>query len=444
MRNVFLSFLGTNDYLPCTYYRDEDNFESRNVRFVQEATIRLCCGDWGEKDRILIFTTADAYRKNWLDDGHVGHKTGEILERQGLKKCLADANLKCPVIRIEIPEGKSEAEIWAIFSIVFRALEQDDEVIFDITHAFRSIPMLAIVILNYAKVMKNVALTGIYYGAFEVLGSQYDAKNIPVDQRQVPIYDLTAFDQLLDWCAAVDRFAAAGDAALINTLARTGLKKILTETQGKNRNAAAIRDVGRNLETFCQILATCREDEISPIAEKLKSKMEECENTHVIPPFQPLFGMLREGVEGFTGDRISDGIAAANWCINHNLIQQGATILREVVINYLVTRNKQDVNNHQERELAAFGINVAFREMHGGQSTNSEEDRSKGAEAYVEICSQEPELVNIWGPLSKLRNDLNHAGHVKDPKQASGFSKQLPILIQMLQNAIEDRSTLQQ
>ena len=112
-----------------------------------------------------------------LGDGHENHETKERLPRTGLEKCLSEIKLPCPVTRVEIPEGKSEAEIWEIFNIVFGSLEREDEVVFDITHAFRSIPMLAIVILNYAKMMKKVTLSGIYYGAFEVLGNIHVARH---------------------------------------------------------------------------------------------------------------------------------------------------------------------------------------------------------------------------------------------------------------------------
>lgn len=39
---------------------------------------------------------------------------------------------------------------------------EGDEIIFDITHSFRSIPMLAITIMNYAKVLKNCKLKEVY------------------------------------------------------------------------------------------------------------------------------------------------------------------------------------------------------------------------------------------------------------------------------------------
>jgi hypothetical protein len=44
MARVYLSFLGTNDYLLCIYYFQEK--EIQGIRFVQEATISMNCRDW--------------------------------------------------------------------------------------------------------------------------------------------------------------------------------------------------------------------------------------------------------------------------------------------------------------------------------------------------------------------------------------------------------------
>ena len=64
MAKIYLSFLGTTDYLPCTYFR-ENVGEVENVRFLQEAMISLFCSDWTQEDRIRIFVTDTAESKIW-------------------------------------------------------------------------------------------------------------------------------------------------------------------------------------------------------------------------------------------------------------------------------------------------------------------------------------------------------------------------------------------
>ncbi|MCK5228737.1 MAG: hypothetical protein KAR13_00630 [Desulfobulbaceae bacterium] len=53
MSKIFVSFLGTNSYMECNYCFGDKKVA--NVRFVQEAMIRMFCADFGHDDRILIF-----------------------------------------------------------------------------------------------------------------------------------------------------------------------------------------------------------------------------------------------------------------------------------------------------------------------------------------------------------------------------------------------------
>ena len=124
MSRVYMAFLGTNDYLPCTYYNDGK--EAGNVRFVQEATLKFFCNEWSRDDLILIFTTDEAEQKNWQDNGHRDRETGETIKRNGLHKCIESLNLSVPFQNVPIPEGKSEREIWDIFRIVLDQLSQEE------------------------------------------------------------------------------------------------------------------------------------------------------------------------------------------------------------------------------------------------------------------------------------------------------------------------------
>jgi len=300
MAHVFLSFLGTNDYVSCIYHKDD--VEIRDVRFVQEATIRMYCKDWGPEDRILIFTTKEAKKKNWLDDGHVDYKTNLKLERQGLERRIRNLNLSPDLECVPIPDGQNEEEIWEIFGIVFDQLKNGDEIIFDVTHAFRSIPLLAMVILNYAKVMKDVNLGGIYYGAFEVLGTKREAEKLPLEKRFVQLLDLTAFDQLLDWAFAVDRFTGAGDGLLISKLAMRNIGPILEKTKGQDASASRLKKMANTLSAFTSALTTCRGPEISEIGVRLKDSIAECREINLIRPLQPLFSRIGEQTASFQGE----------------------------------------------------------------------------------------------------------------------------------------------
>ena len=58
MSKIFVSFLGTNPYMECNYCFGDKKVA--NVRFVQEAMIRMFRDAFGHDDRILIFLTCEA------------------------------------------------------------------------------------------------------------------------------------------------------------------------------------------------------------------------------------------------------------------------------------------------------------------------------------------------------------------------------------------------
>ena len=204
-----------------------------------EATVKIYCKGWKESDRIRIFTTDEAFRKNWIDGGQTSDEGSPLL---GLRSCLQALNRKADTQNIHIPDGKTEQEIWKIFDRAFGEMHQGDEVVYDITHALRSIPLLANVVLNYAKVLKGISIRGIYYGAFEVLGPVNEVKQMPLEKRRAPIFDLTAFDVLHDWSMAIDRFLETGDAISVCNLATKSVRPILSASKGADRAAAGIKE----------------------------------------------------------------------------------------------------------------------------------------------------------------------------------------------------------
>ncbi|MFH0822118.1 MAG: TIGR02221 family CRISPR-associated protein [Pseudomonadota bacterium] len=428
MAKVYISVLGVSPYKVCTYYFG-DRKGPQNVRFVQESTVSLFCGDWNENDRILIFTTDEAERKNWIENGHDDGCPG-------LERCLQDLNLPMIPQSVRIPDGRSEDEIWEIFLTIDRQLHTGDEVIFDVTHAFRSIPMLAIVVLQYAKVIKNVALKGIYYGALEVLGRPNEIDVIPLEQRLVRIFDLTPFSNLLDWSLAIDRFLGAGDASPACALA--GLTSTCEPTDSSMGHAGSpeMAGIAKALEDFSKALSTCRGPDIVPAVGALKEQIALSEKKDLHPPFKPLLERLQTEMGAFGGDEVRDGIRAAKWCRDHNLIQQGYTILEESIITYLTKFAGRNPLKRFHRTMAGKAIYI----FHTGLPQESwDKEASENPDminTYLGCLANRPELAVVFNELSEYRNDLNHAGYRKKRKTAFEFTGQLKEFIRRVEQAI--------
>lgn len=410
MRKVFLSFLGTNDYLPCNY-QIAGHDPVANVRFVQEACIARWCVDWGSDDRIFLCVTDESHDRNWVDNGHKD-KGGNIPERQGLASRLEGLHLAAPVKPVMVPAGRSEEEIWEIFERVFFLLEEGDQLYLDITHAFRSLPMLAMVILSYAKVMRTVSVRAISYGALEALGSVGDVINLPVEERNVPVFDLLPFDRLQDWVTAVDRFTASGDATLIERLADLDMRPVIKATQGQNTDAVTIKKLGEQLKTFATVLATCRGRNISAAAASVQQSLKRLEDASTLKPLQPLLRKIEPALASFRGEEIADGLAAARWCLDHQLYQQGYTILHETMITFVVNmalgKNGRD---QQDRDLVTQCVTIIWKDIPKEDWLPPAKTDKPITRRMIAWLQPQQDLLNGLRNLADVRNDLNHAGH---------------------------------
>ena len=381
---------------------------------------------------------------NWEDNGQREISTGKKKSQNGLETCIKNINSNFSWHKVDIPDGSDEKEIWDIFLKVFDVIKENDEIIFDITHAFRSIPLLAIIILNYAKIMKNASLTGIYYGAFEALGSIGDAKKLPVEKRIVPIIDLTAFDQLMEWSAAADRFVSAGNADQLSKISSRSARAILSQTRGQDRSQHTIRRLAENLDKFTGILSTCRGKEISIAVERLKQSIEDCKNLNfdkpLNRPLKTILGKIEGQVNKFKEHFIKDGIQAARWCMEHNMIQQSYTILQETLISYFVYKIGQDPENYENKNLnrtiANQAITIFLKGLPLKEWKKEAHENQHITDQFINFYKTQHELVKTYNNLTNYRNDLNHAGYSDSARHAEKFSKELPYFLNIAEKAI--------
>ncbi len=407
MARVFMSTLGTGNYVEC-HYRLGDS-QSELVVFVQEALVSLLCGGWSSEDKIVVFCTSDAQEKNWEDSGNFS---------RGLKSRLEDLKLKAPIKMVSIPDGKNEGEIMEIFEKMVGELNQGDEVVLDITHSFRSIPMLATVVLNYAKIVKNISVTGIYYGAFEVLGAKEEVKKMNKESRIAPIFDLTPFDELLDWGSAIKIFLKSGNADEIQALTgkRIGL---LFKNRQKTDSAENLKKFVNRLKSLCTNLMTARGSRIYEEAGTFgfAESINALEKETIVAPLKPLLELLRPELEPFDADsRVDASLNAVKWCIERGLIPQAYILLYELSITEFCQSFGLDPMEEQDRNFVSSLASVI------AQKKSKEEWKGELAKRKELACR----ILKIGGDelkrdfeklqsLGGMRNDFMHGGWRRNP-----------------------------
>jgi len=411
-----LTFLGTTDYVYVNYTLDERKVES--VRFVQHALAKILCEDWTEKDKIIVFLTQEAKEKNWKDNYYKAD-SGEGL--RGLKNELESLNIKVKIEQVDIPEGKNEKELWELFQKILEKIDKEDEIYLDITHSFRSLPLLIVIALNYSVNIKNAKINGIYYGAIEVLGPLQKVKDMDKNKRNAPIFDLTPFVTLFDWTIATKRFIDTGNASLLEELTQEKIRPLLVKTHGSK---------GRELKNFINLLkklsdcfATCRAKEIQNKILSLKENINSVKTEiSLIPMFLPLIEIIEEKINKLGLGELEEVITTAEWCLEHNLIQQGFTLLQEGIITYYIQKiERNDFTERKTREAVKDAINKIIRNLEPTDTLKIFQDKEQ---LEKEITSSK-EVAGMFVEISEYRNDLNHAGWVSNFHQAGDFNNKL-------------------
>lgn len=404
----FISCLGFSNYTKTSYYMQEMDKVSE-TRFVQKAILDLMPEE-EKPEKIFIATTQEAYEKNWISkDGADG----------------LEAELKAAYPEIEsrhfmIPKGQNEDEIWDLFRKVLEQLEEGDEVVADITHAFRFIPMIMITILNYAKTVKNITVKNIYYGQFDK------------DEEFNPILSLKLYDQLLDWTQATNTFLRYGNSRDFVAMANRDMKKKQRESSliEEQRSASDIIKLANSLDMFTSGIATCRggiskdgDKSIMQAYQRLDESLNKVvqKKNQSLEPLNPLLEIIKKKTEIFrTGQTemaykmLDTGIAACKWCIDKDMIPMALTAMTETITTYVCIQlgysDKADDKKFREK-IGPASIAYVIKRMKKSEfefaGDLSEEEKNLIRSADEKLGK---EFVRLAEQIKSLRNDVNHFG----------------------------------
>lgn len=431
-RKVFVSFLGTGNYVNCYY--TINGTKSNPVRFIQEALIRDTCKYWGENDKIYIFCTKTAKNTNWYDNGH--EKVYEEIECIGLETRLKNTPYFKMVEMHEIPEGMSEDELWGIFDAVYAHLEENDEVYFDVTHAFRAIPMFASVLLNYSQYLKSISIERIQYGAFEKLGPAFKVRQLPLDDRIAPVIDLTNIIRLQQYTDLASSFITTGR-----------VKKIRTVINTDNSNSPAYL-IQKSLSDFDDALMSNRLTQIKegkclkPFFEA-KKRFEKGNDPEAI---KIIIRKIYDKLEhcGFINKSSNQNVEAAiKWASEYKMLPQAYTLAQEHIITLILDNvksilSKYDItSNKVKRCIISAACGMSDKDVKDRRFTGCLE---KYQNLAIELLSLSlvDEIRPAYIRLGNNRNDINHA---KNGQTFDRLANELNTIYDKCMNIIKEYAT---
>jgi CRISPR-associated Csx2 family protein len=414
-RNVFISFLGTQNYVE-TIYQFDDGTIAPPTRFIQEAILSKIAGNWSNTDVVYIFCTAAASKTNWENNGH--EKIREEIEKIGLQDRLQQLNLKAKVEKILIKEGFSNAEIWELFQTVYSKLAYEDAVYLDITNAFRSIPVFSSTLLNYARFLKKITVEQILYGAFEKLGPAFKVYEMKLTDRVAPVLNLTNIEQLQQWTHAAQMFLETGSTRYLNEMVSN------EENTALNHFALEIYEV-RGLDIYSGESAT-----------KIPLQFEHIAVSN--SPFDEIKNIVLNYIQSFKTNSLDNLFEAAKYSYNFNLIQQGLTILTELIITKVLFilgfKEKNDFLNIYYRNAVSAALSLKKKENF--DFTKFEKGGVIDTNIYTIVdgvfkLHEKNKISEFYKSLTEgARNDINHSGFRIQAKNVGYFKEKLSEYIQ--------------
>lgn len=399
MAKKLFAFLGVGNkdgrYDEIEYCFTDKPEEGYKTEYIQEALAKLL----HESDlQITVYVTEKARNTHW-----------EPKENIGLKIKLEKLNINCKAV--DIPDGKTNNEIWEIFTKVYDEIEPHDEIYVDVTHSFRSIPIIFMSVLNYAKVTKSCDIKGIFYGA-------YEAK----ENGRAPIYDLTLFDQIAEWSSGVEQLLSTGECDMFCSTVERTLSPLLREAKGTDELIILIKKCTKCIKDFYTDLKLVRGKSIRDDGKelyKVLSRVKALNNEqHItIQPFFNILGRIEEQVSFFQNDNLIQIIfECVKLCEKFGQYQQAYTFLRENIVNYVCINLGLDWGKEKpDRLIAERTINTMIHKNNEDYSDNEQadfEDINHMLKNDMDFITDD--ALKLFRDLVNFRNDLDHAEFRED------------------------------
>jgi len=389
--HLALTFLGVGSYQPTTYELDG---KTHTTRYMADAISTLV-----DPDQMAIFMTPEAARTH---------------AEQVRKRCDFEA--------VSVQPGADAADWWDVFEVVADTVPASSRLTVDVTHGFRSQPLLALAVVLYLRVAKGAKVERIIYGAFEARDES---------TNRTPIMDLTAVVDLVDWSVATQQFLAYGDAQPL----RTVFHVLKEESRKGDEVALNLGGAGNQLEILSRALALNRPIEAISASEGFISALEKAlQDTQRVPQARPLqrlvlalanrFAPLSQA-EGsvFTDRGFKAQAAMLRLYLETEQYLHAFTLAQEMLVSWVCVQSDFNPKERGTAEKDDQGNTVKRKGRKGARDLLHEWSSRKNAGAEDGPGENALKVASWWDDLRDLRNDVAHAGFQYNPESAADLAQ---------------------
>lgn len=310
---------------------------------------------------------------------------------------------------VRIPEGKSPDELWTIFEKVVGAVPPDSRVVFDITHAFRSIPLISVLAVAYLWSARNVQLQALVYGAYEARQG---------DPPVAPVFDLSPMVNLLEWIAAVERFRHHLDGEPLQRLLQQ-IQRRAHQCQDP-QSPLHLQNTGNAVKALTDALLLGRVREVLCEAPRLADALDKpqlrADADRWAKPFLLMLEPLQATLAEISAGSQTDLDAHRNLARFYNerrLYPLAITLLREWLVSEACRHagaTDSQLFDKQQREEVEQVLGKCYDALRNKRPLPTEPEWIQSFEAKG--------LLQLWQKVPGIRNDIDHAGMRPNPQRA--------------------------
>jgi CRISPR-associated DxTHG motif protein len=406
MTRIIITFLGKSYF--DKYYKYRYAGKSALGRVFPEALLGL-----EEFDRMLVCVTKGAEETTW-----------NALQPISME----DSRIE----KIPIEDGMDDVELWKNFETITREFSEGDEVVFDITHGFRSLPFLVFLFSAYLKVAKKVKIASVLYGVLD----KKEPSDDPNVEAIIPVIQLKSFVSMLDWMSATQRFVDLGDG--------NGLVKLL---QGLPIADASLRELVNQMAGAIKMVSDAliyiRPIEVMSAAAQLRELISEINTDQKTPELQPFLllsgeiarkyetiALAEPEVDSNQFKNLSCQLEIINWYQRHGQEIKSIVLARELFVSILAYWLGKNPFEKGTRDQAQYILNQ-YKKMI--RENNDCKQMNDDFRSYP----QRTALFEIWKKVGEPRNDYAHTGLTEHSRSIADLKAETETIVEQSKSALE-------
>ncbi|MBE1426625.1 CRISPR-associated Csx2 family protein [Desulfomicrobium macestii] len=420
MSKVFISFLGTGSnpddstkigYDEVSYSIGDKTLPS--THFAQRAILEY--HHPASFDRIHIFMTEQSRIKHWTP------LRDQLLSLGAKEDALRD--------NASLTTRMDSEDQWQWFEILLDAIQDDDDVIMDFTHGFRSVPIVFSSAIGFLQKARKFRLLHAYYGYVE-------KENKTKTVVKAEIVDMAGFYRINDWADAVARLTETADASKLAMLAE--------EEKGSSFEALNDQKLIEALQSLTDLIKNIDVNRVGTIADAalgiIEKKIGESSGANLC-----LLEMVRDKFGELACQQPPSGrydeayfrtqLILAEMLLKHHLPMQAFTVMRECVASIGMLGVQEKYTKKCMLTKEGRGYRRRFGEVFASMSQYPKADwkfeKPEEALRFTPLVINDYKhlkpfweqleelgiaeiLQGFFGDMAKLRNGFDHAWIIKN------------------------------